>query len=407
MQQDQIGQRHRLRAVRRQIGPDQPDRLPRRAILIGVAAAAVLLTAAYALFVRQPLPLDATLPLESGIVEQSVPAEALVVRREKVYAASRNGYVTRLATGGERIRVGTPVVSIGRAGPSESVAPQPAVQQTASQDAIQRDMDQIAADMYTVAVKLGEAKARGDGDESRRLQAQLDDLAARQWRLAQQLGRSETAPRSVGLAPEPGLEVLADGAGILVYEVDGLEGALDPAGGANWSTAWFRSLAAPQPRPTAEGDAREGDPVFKVVDNIEMGLLAPVPMEALSRLPADGRVRIRLQGKESQVVQGRVSRVLRGENDAVLYLTAPVFPDELNAVRRVRAGVILSAYEGQVAPRTALDVLDGETGVWAVQNRKLAFVPVRIVGGNDTEVALETDLPSGTRIARVAPARSR
>lgn len=202
-------------------------------------------------------------------------------------------------------------------------------------------------------------------------------------------------------------QVLADSAGILVYQVDGLEAALTPTSTADWKPSWFRSLVT-NPRQTADGTVEAGDPLFKIVDNLSIGLLALVPESDLpATLPEDGRVQLHFPAWPGRPVAARITSVQREGGEVLLHLTAPVFPGELTGLRRVRVTLLFARFGGLVAPRSAIDVRGGKQGVWVHNHGDPYFHPVRVLGGNAQEVALETDLQPGTRLLRVAPRQMR
>jgi putative membrane fusion protein len=195
--------------------------------------------------------------------------------------------------------------------------------------------------------------------------------------------------------------VTAQTAGVLIYHVDGLEGSLNPAGAAAWTPSWFRTLAVPLRRSTGEGQVRAGAPLFKVVDNISQGLVLVVPADRVASLSTGNWVQLRSTGRDG-LVEARITRMVREGSEVLLHLTAPTLPEDLAGRRKLQVSLVLSDYTGKVVPRSAIDVRDGLQGVWIWEGKQPEFRPAPVIGGNQQELVLETDLPDGTRILRAA-----
>ncbi|HLN62933.1 MAG TPA: HlyD family efflux transporter periplasmic adaptor subunit, partial [Symbiobacteriaceae bacterium] len=200
-------------------------------------------------------------------------------------------------------------------------------------------------------------------------------------------------------------DVTGDTAGVLVYQIDGLEGALGAAGAGQWKPSWFRSLTA-EPRKAGQS-VTAGEPLLKVVDNLSLNVLAVVPAAMLDGLGADQRIILRFADPDTPPVVARIARREIEGSEALLVLTAPVFPEELTWNRKVKVTLVFGSYQGLVVPRSAIDVRDGRQGVWVVDGTHESFRPVRVLGGNSAEVALEADLVPGLLVRTEAPTRMR
>lgn len=341
-----------------------------------------------------------------GTVEVAAEADALVVRTEQVYTAPRSGTVQSMVEGGQRVRVGDPVVSIAAAG---APVPEPlAVRPTAvAVIGLRHEFNQISQQLYSLALLFHAAIEKSDSAEIERVQAEMDRLANRQSVLAAQIDRGEPAPAPTALREEAAGsgQVSVDRAGIVVYTVDGLEGQLIPSQSSSWTPAWYRSLALPNPRKTGQGAVSVGAPLFKLVDNLNPGLVLLVPSELRPSLQAERRIRVQFPGRDWRPIRATVIHHAEEGADLLLYLQASVLPEELNSLRKVRVRVVLASYSGLIAPRSAIDVQDGRQGVWVKDAKELYFQPVRVLGGSSTEVALEGAITPGAMILRVAPPR--
>jgi putative membrane fusion protein len=427
--------RANLRAVRRELPPVRKPPSGRLKLLVAVAAGAALLWGAVFVY-RSSAVAPETVALTRGSVENIQAVDGLVVRTELVYTAPVAGTVRRLAAEGQRVRVGAPVAEItkgpvviaGTTGttptspPAQTTPPPTAATQAAPQgDAgIRRELDKLNAAIYEKAFALNKAKANGDVEAADRIQEELDQLAIRQSELTPQLGRSQP----VVVAPPPALppaeatvpaqqppqtppppaalgQITATASGIVIYQTDGLEGQLAIDKVDQWTPAAISALSG-EPRATTETVAK-GDPVFKIVDNLSATLLAVVPEGILSQMGAADVVTIRFDGREGPPIAVRIIKQVRQNGEVLLVMNAPVFPEDLVHQRRFRATIIMGRHEGIMIPRTALDVRDGLQGVWVVEGAGTRFHPVRVLGGTDEQLALETDLKLGIRILKQAP----
>lgn len=425
--------RANLRAVRREIPPVRRPLSGRLKMLAAMLAGAAVLWGAVFVY-RNSAVAPETVALTRGSVEIARSVDGLVVRTEQIYTAPAAGTVRRLAVEGQRVRVGAPVAQIV-AGSTPTAEPAPATGTTPATGtapttgttpapqgdaAIRRELDKLNAAIYEKAFALNKAKANGDAAAADRLQEELDQLAIRQSELTPQLGRSQP----VIVAPPPALppvqaevpaqpaaqapnqgpalgEIVATVSGVVIYQTDGLEGQLAAGKADGWTPSAIKALTG-EPRAAAETVAK-GDPVFKIVDNLSATLLAVVPEDALTQLGAADVITIRFDGREGPPVAVRITQQVRENGEVLLVLKAPVFPEDLVHQRRFRATLVMGRHEGMMIPRSALDVRDGLQGVWVVEGAATRFHPVRVLGGTEDLLALETDLKVGIRILKQAP----
>lgn len=445
--------RANLRAVRRELPPVRKPLSGRLKLVAAMLAGAALLWGAVFVY-RSSAVAPETVALTRSTVEITQAVDGLVVRTEQVYTAPAAGAVRRLAAEGQRVRVGAPVAEIlrekapvvtaGTAPTTTGTAPTttgtsptttgttptttgttptatgttPAAAQ--GDAAVRRELDRLNAAIYDKAFALNKAKANGDGEAADRIQEELDQLAIRQSELTPQLGRSQPVivtpppplPQAEHEAPSqvtpqtpsqpPALgQITATVSGVVIYQTDGLEGVLAAAQAETWTPGSISALSG-EPRATAETVAK-GDPVFKIVDNLSATLLAVVPEAMLSQLGDTNVVTLRFEGREGPPVAVRILKQVRENGQVLLVMNAPVFPEDLVHQRRFRATLVMGRHEGIMVPRTALDVRDGLQGVWVVEGAGTRFHPVRVLGGTDDLLALETDLKLGIRILKQAP----
>lgn len=358
-------------------------------------------------------------------MEEALEVDALVIRSEQVVVAPVGGVVQRMVADGEKVRLGAPVVAIGPgtasgtppatgpAQPAES-APPPASPGTS---AAQREYDRLSSQIYQLAVARNQAKYAGEAEKAADLEAQLDSLARQQAALIDQLGRAE--PTQQVIPPAPAIPaapsqvvdplatvVTADSGGVVIYRTDGLETVLRPDQADSWSLSWLRSLPYPDPKETGTGAVPAGQPVFKIVNEMDLELIVIIPAERLTEakrtmIQQDG-VTLRIPGKE-RTLTAQVKAMRQEGEELLLHLVGPLPAADSMAVRRIRATLLMETFEGIVVPRSAIDVQNGEQGVWVHEGGQYRFTPVRVVGGNQQEVAVKGELPPDAMLLQAPP----
>lgn len=426
-----------IRTVRREIALPRPPRPSARRKRVGARLRALLLLAVVAgggwhLWQQSRAPRVTAQPVvavRSGAVEEALEADALIVRIEQVVTAPVAGRVRRLAAEGERVRVGAPVVEILSGSPAPA-AREPAAGQTTGgttqagqpvattgATAAQREYDQVSGEIYRLAVALNTAKYGGEAEKVPALEAEIDGLARRQAVLSSQLHQSsshevprpEPAPITQPTSTTPsadGTRVTSQVAGIVLYQTDGLEEVLTPEQAQAWTPSWLRALPYPDLKKTGEVAVVPGQPVFKVVDDLDLEMIVVVPAGRLTpsqrTILAESGVLLRIAGKERPMT-ARLRRMAEEGDSLLLHLTVPVPSSEALRVRRMRVQLLLETFEGIIVPRSAIDVQGGRTGVWVWARGEYTFTPVRTVGGNRDEVAVEGDLPPDAQVLRQLP----
>lgn len=412
-----------IRAVRREISPPQPKRTARR---WGPRSRAALLLAVLAgggWYFWQQARAPRALPVVAvrvGAVEEALEVDALIVRKEQVVTAPVAGRIRRLASEGERVRVGAAVVEIAPgdvpAEQTQPAAPAASPPANSAAAAARREYDQLSVEIFRLTAALNEAKYGGEIGKAAELQEEADQLARRQIALLDQLQQPESsggaAPRQSGAgAPSDATTEPAGGAtpvvtqvaGVVLYQVDGLESMLTLADAERWRPSWIRSLPYPEMARTSEQGAAVGQPLFRVVDDLDLDLIVVVPASRLTpsqrTIMAQDGLTLRLPGSD-RAVTARVRRMVEEGEELLVHLTTPLPSPEALRVRRMRINLLLETFEGTVVPRSAIDVREGRTGVWVAAGSTYRFVAVRVVGGNREEVAVTGELAPDSRVLK-------
>ncbi len=387
---------------------------------MGPALAVLLIGVAAGLIWKYAIPSRAALPplvaVRSGAVEEALEVDALVIRSEQVVVAPTSGSVKRLVGEGEKVRLGAPVVAISPATASAPAVPPAPVQPVANPgtSAAEREYDRLTGQIYQLAVALNQAKYGGETEKAAELEEQLDSLARQQAALLDQTGTEAPSPISQVLpptgdpdSPDPlATRVVADAGGIVLYQTDGLEAVLTPEQAETWTASWIRSLPYPEQKQTGSGLVAPGQPLFKVVDEMDLELMIIVPAQRLTGarrtlIQQDG-ITLRLPNSE-RTLAARVKSLREEGEDLLIHLVVPMPASEVLSVRRLRATLLMEVFEGIIIPRSAIDVQDGKQGVWTYEAGTYEFLPVRVVGGNQQEIAVTGDLDPDAQVLQTPP----
>ncbi|WP_374712327.1 HlyD family efflux transporter periplasmic adaptor subunit [Symbiobacterium terraclitae] len=402
-----------------------------------------------------------------GTLAVTVDADAVIVRREQVVRAPQAGAVRRLAAEGGRVRVGGAVVefvpgalaaspapegteaaAVGTgsesvagtgaepAGGSESTPAPPGTDPGSLPtvpSAARLEYERLAAEIYATAVALNEALAHGLPTST--YQERLNELARAQdallpaLRLDAAWAGTEAAPLpSAPPTPSPSPTsppdaqdppeipagwpvgeaqvVTTDVSGVVLYQTDGLEEILTPEAVAGWGPASLLNLPYPDVTEAPQGTVAQGAPLFKLVDDLQVEMLLLVPAE---RLPESARADLLANGATLKVagrdlpLEATVLRIAEEGEHVLLHLSAPLPSADALRVRRIRVSLLLAEYEGTILPRSAVDVEGGRTGVWVARRNGYRFVPARVLGGTDDEVAVEADLSPDAEVLTEPP----
>ncbi len=176
------------------------------------------------------------------------------------------------------------------------------------------------------------------------------------------------------LGPSAGTPVFAPHAGLVFWNVDGLEEVLQPG-----SVLASGSVPVVSPaEPLAEGAVAKGEPLCRVVDNLSPVLLhfnVPPGVLPQSMLKEGERWRVLLNGEESR---GRVTLILTDNGVSRVELALSRYPETLMQERRVRCAVITREVSGFIVPRAALVLHSGMTGIYLLRKDRIEWRPVRV-----------------------------
>lgn len=369
---------------------------------IGVAGALCLAGGAWALWGSGPYSgraMPVTL-VRAGKVDVAYAVDGLIIRHESTQAAPISGQFKPEVAEGQRVRVGTglawvlPTVATTA---DNATAPRSAAE-TSRLAALRNQYNEMTQQVYDTAVAEQGASARGDTVSASQLHATLQALGRQQSSVAQAIGALEANQSPTSL---PGSEIIATRAGIVSFRLDGLE-ELDPQRSRDWDVAWFDSRTAELPQLTAD-QVQANQDVVKIVDNLGVSLAFLLPEAAKAKLQAE--MQVTLTGMDGQPpLTVHLAQVSAPQGGKILVVVeADTLPESLVAVRRTSLSLVTASYSGRIVPRRSVGEQNGQPGVWVLRQQRPTFVPVRIDGGNETDVVVAGSIQAGDSVLLSPP----
>lgn len=184
-----------------------------------------------------------------------------------------------------------------------------------------------------------------------------------------------------------GAAVAAERPGIVSYQVDGLEPALQPdrlpwlSEGPGPGPGWLAAL--PPRRVQAAGQtAAAGEPLFRLLEGDRLWLLMALPGGPLEGVAPGARVAVLtpLAGPDPLPFTLTYRSPVEGGRVLVALQSRGAHPEALLFPRRVPATVRLGRYEGLIVPRSALTVAGGQVAVVVEEGAAVRAVPVTVLG---------------------------
>jgi putative membrane fusion protein len=184
-------------------------------------------------------------------------------------------------------------------------------------------------------------------------------------------------------------------AGIVVRQLDGLEGMLQPQALDGVNVPQLLKTAVKHQQIEQAEAVPQGSMLFKVVNNFSWCYLFHLPDG--TALPESDRHRLRFSFAPGRDLSGRTV-LRRAENDSMTL--AYEFTDDVDGFlwqRQAEAEIITGRIQGVILPLSALVEREGETGVFTLEKSVVRYRSVEVVGISGELVAVD-GLRIGLRI---------
>lgn len=142
-----------------------------------------------------------------------------------------------------------------------------------------------------------------------------------------------------------------------------------------------------------------GDTVIgKIVSDYEWYIAAKVTINESLKYKEGDSLTIRTTVKSCPDLSVTVKKINISDNssDAVLIFACDQMNSEIAAMRSVNMEIISSEYSGLKVSKSALRVVDSQTGVYVLNGMQLKFVPVNVLYSNDAYIICEQQKSTDT-----------
>ena len=181
--------------------------------------------------------------------------------------------------------------------------------------------------------------------------------------------------------------IKAQTAGYFSSVTDGLEEELTPDFLMNAMPDQFQAY---ENRPLADTGA-----VGKLVTSIKWYYACVVQTDSLRNLREGDRVEVSFAYDFPSTIRMRVERISRAEGDnCLLVLSSDQYIQNAVTTRRQSADLIFDTKSGLRVPKTAIYVVDGESGVYVLEGAEARFKPVTILYDNGESFVVALDKSS-------------
>ncbi|MGI6037075.1 MAG: HlyD family efflux transporter periplasmic adaptor subunit [Limnochordia bacterium] len=304
-----------------------------------------------------------------GVMELGFQVEALAVRREQTFYAPIPGRISLLVPAGQRVQGGSVIVEIWDEGQLQGASAR--LEESRAQ---WRDGELAALEhIYQLDKEIKALEAQGKGSQK------LEDLKACREALLSQTEREISAwESSVG-------HITIPTAGVIHYELDGLEGVLTPEGVLSYSKEELVKLTPQRIKRTDGQEVAAGDPLFRLLPDHQLYLLTFIP-------PVDEPVR---RGQRVEVhipgfpeLAARVEGLGQPGEEQALLLALDRYLPAFDTLRQLPVKIIIQRHRGTILPASAVRESRGRIGVYIQTPEGPLFQPVKVLGRQGEEVCV-------------------
>lgn len=202
------------------------------------------------------------------------------------------------------------------------------------------------------------------------------DFSARLSELNAELGRLQT------LLPAAKGSVRSTASGYFTSSVDGYENALTEKNLENITPDYLKNLEPAQIPANVIG---------KVVTDYEWYIAAKVTLNDSMKYKVGDNLTIRTAIKSSPelAVTVKMINISEASDSAVVIFSCNSMNSELASMRSGTMTIVNKIYKGLKAAKTALRVVDSQTGVYVLSGITINFVPVNVLYSNDDYIICE------------------
>jgi hypothetical protein len=350
--------------------------------------------------------------IQTGTIEHSLTADALIIREENILSAPDNGYLKPIVQSGSRVSFGQTAAVILREGSEEALA-------------TLKNYDQQIADLQMALV------LQGKGTGAQAIYTEADESIANQIDLVRRDASGMTFPsfgsyrtsidvamsrrdsrlsaidfkdaalkelksQKAGLEKSLGIvagNVVVGKPGILSYSIDGLEGRLSPATVDKMGLDQFKEFAAEVPTLlTADQYREKGADAVKIITGIYQYIALILPESADGSFPEESRHTIQIPSTGTSIDNCLLYRKIIQSGELLVIFRTDRQIVRFADMRHVKVQLSVLKTEGLRIPFSSVMNLreDGTVGdIMLVVSGYARKMPVRLVDSDSEYVIIE------------------
>lgn len=340
--------------------------------------------------------IDTTI-LEYGTMESTVNTQALLVRNEWVAALPENVKAEYSANEGEKVAFGKKVLEIASdANTDENLAIKikeindriaEMNQENLNNNFFAEDKEKIETNIYNLTQEIKrQAKA---GNIANLTQARKD-LTANLYKKSLIYGSGSFFGKNVEqLNQEKNmLETLynkntnviyAQSAGIVSFELDGLEQVLNPVNIKNYKVNDIKNIINNiSDKKNNKKEVKQSG--VKIVDNLSWYICSIINANEASSLKEGKGIQIRFKQLSNALVDGKIISVSKPENgQSIVAIKIDENVKDFYKTRLTDIDLVKANYEGFTVPQKCIINKGGTDGIYILKKGTVKFVPVKVM----------------------------
>ncbi|MDK2932429.1 MAG: hypothetical protein PWP27_239 [Clostridiales bacterium] len=188
------------------------------------------------------------------------------------------------------------------------------------------------------------------------------------------------------------IDLIADRAGVVSYNIDGLEQILNPENISKFTVSDFQNLDNIHLNNQVE--VKPGQAVAKIINNFEWYLAFVMDTQRVYPLKVGDKLSVRFKDLEDKVIDAYIHYISPEEKGKVIVvLSLNKHIDSIYTFRKVNIDIIKQSYSGFKIPVSAVRVRNGKTGVYIIRDRIARFREIEILyKNNDFAIVKENNL---------------
>lgn len=338
---------------------------------------------------------------ERGSLDEKVNGEGIVIKKEKVYKADGEGEVSLEKDEADKIGVGVKIGQLSllsdksmlkselndinkKIGSLESV--------NDNENLTKEDKEKNQAVLDSVVDQLQSEIFEGNYNKASSLKDELDIYNEKQKILdgdntlaAQSLEklkkRKEQLQKEIS---ENAILYYSKEAGIISYEIDGLEEVFSANNVLNYSSKDFKEIDLDVKKTENGANLKVGEPVYKIIDNLEWYIMIRVEdKKELDRLEEGNSIYVTIDDMNEKV-QAEVIKVDKSKDKPIVMVKCDTYFHNYYNKRYVKVDLIKNSYNGLKLPAKVVTNKDGIDGVYVKDiSGIIRFRPVKILGKDE------------------------